>query len=90
MKNLNETKDELEQMRKTLLRTEEDRNMWRRVFEDCKKKHGEELERMRQEYNEQSERLGQAQDHYPQELLTPRELSLITEVANSSVCQVPG
>ena len=35
MDHLNETKDELERVRKTLLRTEEDRDIWRRLFEDC-------------------------------------------------------
>ena len=41
MKDLNETKNELERMRKTLLRTEEDR--------DCNKKQGEEINCLRQE-----------------------------------------
>ena len=70
MKYLNEMKDELERMRKTLLKTEEDRNMWRRLFEDCNKKQGEGIERLRQEDKERSERLGLAtaqwNDLYPQ------------------------
>ena len=57
MKDLNETKDDLERVKKTLLRTEGDRDMWRRLFEDCKKKQGEEIERLKQDYREQSERL---------------------------------
>ena len=60
MRDLNETKDELERMKKILLQTEEDRDMWRRLFEDCNKKHGEEIERLRQENKERSERLGLA------------------------------
>ena len=60
MKYLNQMKDELERMRKTLLRTEEDRNMWSRLFEDCNKKQGEEIEPLRQEDKERSERLGLA------------------------------
>ena len=57
IKDLNETKNELEGVRKTLLRTEEDRDMWERLFKDCNKKQREEIERLRQEYKERSERL---------------------------------
>ena len=60
MDHMNETKDELHRVRQILVRTEEDRDMWRRLFEDCNKKQGEEIERLRQEYKEQSERLGLA------------------------------
>ena len=35
MKDLNEIKDELERVRKTLLRTEGDRDMWKRSGGDC-------------------------------------------------------
>ena len=65
--------------------------MWR-SFKDCKKKQDEEIERLRQEYKERSERLAlstaverttPARDaprgQYPMELLTPRELSQTTE-----------
>ena len=55
---LNETKDEPERLRQTLLRIEEDRDTWRRRFQDCSKKQREEIERLRQEYKERSERLG--------------------------------
>ena len=67
--------------------------MWRRLFEDCNKKQGEVIERLRQEYKERSEGLGLAparqrllpagsvpRGQSPMELLTPRELSLTTEV----------
>ena len=37
-------------MTKTMLSTEEDRYMWKRLFEDCNKKQGEEIERLRREY----------------------------------------
>ena len=37
-------------MTKTMLSTEEDRYMWRRLFEDFNKKQGEEIERLRREY----------------------------------------
>ena len=60
IKDLNETKNELEGVRKTLLRTEEDRDMWERLFKDCNQKQREEIERLRQEYKERSERLGLA------------------------------
>ena len=43
MKDLTETKDEPERVKETSLRTEEDRNMWRRLFKDCNKKQGEEI-----------------------------------------------
>ena len=45
---------------KTLLRSEEDRDMWERLFKDCNKKQREEIERLRQEYKERSERQGLA------------------------------
>ena len=37
-------------MTKTMLSTEEDRDMCKRLFEDCNKKQGEEIERLRREY----------------------------------------
>ena len=65
----------------------------RRLFEDCNKKQGEEIERLRQEYKKRSERLAlttavertiPAKDvprrQSPMELLTPHELSQTTEV----------
>ena len=58
MKDLSDKRDELDRVRKTLARTEGDRDMWRSLFEECNKKQREEIERMRQEYKEQSERLG--------------------------------
>ena len=60
MEHLNETKNELDRVRKTLARTEEDREMWKRLFEDWNKKQGKEIERLRQEYTERSIRLGLA------------------------------
>ena len=90
---LNETKDELERVKKTLLRTEEDPDMWRSLFKDCNKKRGEEIERLRQEYKERSQRLPLTtaaertmperdvpSGQSPMELLTPRELSQTTEL----------
>ena len=50
MEDLNETKDELDRVRKTLARTEEEREMWKILFEDCNKKQEKEIERLRQEY----------------------------------------
>ena len=57
MQDLNETKKELERVTKTLLSVEEDRNIWKRLFEDCNKKQVEEIERLWREYKERSERL---------------------------------
>ena len=80
------SKDELDQVRKTLTRTEEDRDMWRKQFEDWNKKQGEEIECLKQEYKERSERLRIAKTERPlqagsisrgqspMEFLTPREL----------------
>ena len=44
-------------MTKTMLAMEEDRDMWRKLFEDCNKKQGQEIERLRQEYKERSEQV---------------------------------
>ena len=57
MQDLNEAKKELERMTKTLLSVAEDRDLWKRLFKDCNKKQGEEIERSRREYKEKSERL---------------------------------
>ena len=64
MKNLDGMKDELETTRKeldemtnTMLTIEEDREMWRKLFEDCNKKQGEEIERLRRKYKQRSELL---------------------------------
>ena len=99
MQDLNGTKDELkktrrelDEMTKTMLSTEEDRDMWKKLFEDCNKKQGEEIEHLRREYKERSERLELTKaverviptrniprGQSPMELLTPRELSQTTE-----------
>ena len=42
------TKMELDEMTKTMLITEEDRDMWKKLFEDYNKKQGQEIERLRQ------------------------------------------
>ena len=46
---LERTRKELDEMTKTLLSTEEDRDMWKRLFEDCNKKKSEEIERLRRD-----------------------------------------
>ena len=97
MEDLTETRDELDRvLKKTFARTQEDRDMWKRLFEDCNKTQGEEIERLRKEYKEQSERLGAAKaerlllaenvprEQSPMELQTPRGLSQLTEVKNST------
>ena len=48
---LEKTRRELDEMTKIMLSTEEDRDMWKRLFEDCNKKQGEEIEPLRREYN---------------------------------------
>ena len=89
---LERTRKELDEMTKTMLTMEEDRDMWKRLFEDCNKKQGEEIERLRREYKERSERLALTtaltkviparsipRGQSPMELLTPRESSQTTE-----------
>ena len=86
------TKRELDEMTKTMLATEEDRDMWKRLFEDCNKKQGQELERLRQNYKQRSEQMAletatektiparrDPRGRSPVELLTPREMSQTTE-----------
>ena len=99
MQDLDGMKDELERTRKepdeltqTMLLTEDDRDMWKRLFEDCNKKQGEEIERLRREYKERLERLALTtaveraiparntpRGRSPMELLTPCNLSQTTE-----------
>ena len=89
---LEKTRRELDEMTKIMLSTEEDRDMWKRLFEDCNKKQGEEIEPFRREYKERSEWLALTtavekviptrsipRGQSPMELLTPRELSQMTE-----------
>ena len=89
---LERTKKELDEVTKTMLIAEDDRDMWKRLFEDCNKKQGQEIERLRQDYKERSERMalttavGKAiparnipRGQSPMELLTPREMSQTTE-----------
>ena len=52
---LRSTKKELDEMTRSMLQMEEDRDMWRKLFEDCNKKQGQEIGRLRQEYKERSE-----------------------------------
>ena len=96
MQDLDGMKDQLEKTRKALdemtknkLRTEEDRDMWKRLFEDCNKKQGGEIERLRRKYKERLalttavEKVIPARNvprgQSPVELLTPREMNQITE-----------
>ena len=76
-----------------MLTVEEDRDMWKKLFEDCTKKQGQEIESLREEYKKRSERLALTtavkkviptrnfpRGQSPMKLLTPRELSQTTEV----------
>ena len=89
---LERTRKELDEMTKTMLITEDDRDMWKRLFEDCNKKQGEEIERLRRDYKERSERVPLTtavekvipsrsipRGQSPMELLTLREMSQTTE-----------
>ena len=85
---LERTRKELDEVTKTMLITEDDRDMWKKLFEDCNKKQGEEIERLRRDYKERSERAALTtavekavparsipRGQSPMELLTPREMS---------------
>ena len=89
---LESTKKELDEMTKSMLKMEDDRDMWRKLFEDCNEKQGQEIERLRQDYKEQSEQMALrtavekviparniSRGQSPMELLTPREMSQTTE-----------
>ena len=89
---LERTKKELDEVTKTMLIAEDDRDMWKKLFEDCNKKQGQEMERLRQDYKERSERMALTtalekviiarsvpRGQSPMELLTPREMSQTTE-----------
>ena len=89
---LKSTKKELDEMTESMLQMEEDRDMWRKLFEDCNKKQGQEIERLRQDYKQRSEQVALttavekvifARDiprgQSPMELLTPREMSQTME-----------
>ena len=54
---LERTKKELDEVTKTRLIAEDGQDMWKRLFEDCNKKQGQEIERLRQDYKERSERM---------------------------------
>ena len=90
---LERTRKELDEMTKTMLITEDGRDMRKRVFEDCNKKQGVEIERLRRDYKERSERVALTtavekviparsipRGQSPMELLTPREMSQTTEM----------
>ena len=89
---LESTKKELDEMTKSMLKMEEVRDMWRRLFEDCNKKQGQEIERLRQDYKKRSEQIALTtavekvmparnipRGQSPMELVTPREMSQTTE-----------
>ena len=87
------TRSELDQVTMTMLSVEDDRDMWKKLFEDCTKNQGQEIECFRQEYKGRLERLALTtavekaiparnvpRGQSPIELLTPRELSQTTDV----------
>ena len=85
-------------MTKTMLSKEEDRDMWKRLFEDCSKKQSEEIERLGRDYKERMalttavEKVIPARSvprgQSPVELLTPRELSQTTETLPTATGRV--
>ena len=89
---LEKTRRELDKMTQTMLSTKEDRDMWKRLFEGCNKKQGDQRERLRRAYKQRSERLALTtavekviptmnvtRGQSPMERLTPRELGQTTE-----------
>ena len=99
---LERTRRDMDEMTKTMLTMEEDRDMWKRLFEDCNKKQGKEIERLRRDYKERSERLALTTavekviparsipcEQSTMELLTPREMSQTTETRlPTTTCRV--
>ena len=94
---LERTRKELDEVTKTMLVIEEDRDMWKRLVEDCNKMHGEEIERLRRDYKERSDWVALTtavekvipagsipRGQSPMELLTPREMSQTTETRIST------
>ena len=55
LEELEKTRRELDEMTKAMLSTEDDRDMWKKYFEDCNKKQGEKIERLRREYKQRSD-----------------------------------
>ena len=86
---LKRTTKELDEMTKAMLITEEDRDMWKILFEECRRKQSEEIERFRRDYKERMalttavEKVIPARSgprgQSPMELLTPREMSQTME-----------
>ena len=89
---LERTKRELDEMTKTMLIAEDDRDMWKNLFKDCNKKQGQEIDCLRQDYKERLERMALTtaveeviparsipRGQSPMELLTPREMRQTTE-----------
>ena len=95
---LERTKKELDEMTKSMLKMEDDWDKWRRLFEDCNKKQGQEIERLRQDCKQRSEQMAlktavekaiptrsDPRGQSPMELLTPREMSQTTETRLSVI-----
>ena len=86
---LERTRRELGEMTKTMLSTEEDRDMWKRLLEDCSKKQSEKIERLRRDYKERMALTTAVENviparsvprgQSPMELLMPREMNQTTE-----------
>ena len=76
---LEKTRRELDGMTKTMLSIEEDRDLRKKLFEDCNKKQGEEIERLRTEVEKVIPTREVPPGQSPMELLTPREMSQTTE-----------
>ena len=74
MQELETTRKELDQVTKTMLSVEEDRDMWKRLFENWNKKQSEEIERLRREYKERSDSLALT-DHSSRKCDTCKEFS---------------
>ena len=97
---LEKTRKELDEVTKTMFITDDLRDMWKRLFEDCNKKQCEEIERLRRDCKERMalttavERVIHARSvprgQSPMELLTPREMSQTTETRLPTTIELPG
>ena len=76
---LKSTKKELDEMTKSMLKMEEDRDMWRQLFEDCNKKQRSEQMALTTAVEKVIPARNIPRGQSPMELLTPREMSQTIE-----------
>ena len=94
MQEISEKGDQLEMIKEELARTQQDRDMWRKILEEANRRQREEKARLKREHKKRSDCLKQLdlekperdvpRRNQPVELLTPREPSQTTEMQVTS------